>query len=400
MSEAIVKREPLDFLENKKFVDKVATAIPNAMLKSSRFLQLALTLIKGSARLMKCTPISLMACVMEAAQLGLELDPVLGHAYMVPFKDEATLIIGYKGFAQLMYQSGQVVGINAEIVRAKDKFKRTLGTERKLIHDPAPVPAKDRWESWRGAYAVARMITDTTEFEYMEAEEIFKSRNRSRSWQAWLAEQKPSPWETDAEAMWKKTPLRRLAKRMPRSTTDNRALLLRAVMLDEYGERRGLLRPTEDGFTVEAGAEDYMRMSSGEPGLITEDFLPTTEADLSGKLQESIDVVNAGKKGGKPGREKKKQPKEKAAARPNPDPATPRPPGPPRANIPPAAKIDDPVITVTQQTAIFHAAMQAGWKVPEEFNVMLEKKFKLKSIREVRNSQYAEILAIAKGDSR
>lgn len=391
-STAIVKRQPLDFLENKKFVDKLAQAIPNAMLKPGRLLQLALTLIKGSAKLMQCTPISLMACVMEATQLGLELDPVLGHAYMVPFKDEATLIIGYKGFAQLMYQSGQVVGISAEIVRAKDKFKRTLGTERKLIHDPAPVPAKDRWESWRGAYAVARMITDTVEFEYMEAEEIFKCRNRSRSWQAYLADpQKSTPWETDAEAMWEKTPLRRLAKRMPRSTTENRGILLRAVMLDEYAEAdKKLLKPTEDGFVIE---EDFL---PEQPGI-----QPTLEK----QLQDSIEYVetkkveqDAGKKGGKPPREKKKQPKEKAAARPNPDPATPRPPGPPRANIPPAAKIDDPVLTVNQQTTIFHYAMQAGWKVPEEFNVMLEKKFKIKSIRDARNSQYAELLAIAKGD--
>ena len=377
---AIVKRSPLDFLENRKFIDKVATAIPNAMLKPERFLQLAITLIKSN-KLIHCTPISLMSCVMEAAQLGLELDPVLGHIYMVPFKDEATLIIGYKGFAQLMYQSGQVVGISAEIVRAKDKFKRTLGNERKLIHDPAPIPHRDHYQDWRGAYATVRMINGYTDFEYMEAEEIFAVRQRSQSWRKFEADGKPSPWDTDAEPMWEKTPLRRIAKRMPRSTTDNRGILLRAVMIDEYSERKGLLKPTESGFVIE---EDFLP-AEAEPPL-----QPTLEK----QLQDSIDVVEekkaAGRKGGKPPREKKKPPKE--------EPKASAAPGPVKANIPPAAKIDDPVITVSQQTAIFHAAMQAGWKVPEEFNVMLEKKFKIKTIREARNSQFAELLAIAKGD--
>lgn len=381
-STAIVKRSPLDFLENKKFIEKLALAIPNAMQKPERFLQLAITLIKSN-QLIKCSPISLMSCVMEAAQLGLELDPVLGHCYMVPFKDEATLIIGYKGFAQLMYQSGQVVGISAEIVRAKDKFRRTLGTERKLIHDPAPVPAKDHYENWRGAYATVKMINGYTDFEYMEAEEIFKVRQRSQSWRKFESEGKASPWDTDAEPMWEKTPLRRLAKRMPRSTTDNRGLLLRAVMIDEYGERKGLLKPTESGFVIE------------------ENFLPDDEPPiqptLEVQLQQSIDAVEekkaAGRKGGKPGREKKKPPKapvEKSAESKNPA------PGPVKAAIPPAPKIDDPVLTVTQQTAIFHAAMQAGWKVPEEFNEMLQKKYKIKTIREARNSQFAELLEKAK----
>lgn len=71
-------------------------------------------------------------------------------------------------------------------------------------------------------------------------------------------------------------------------------------------------------------------------------------------------------------------------------------PGPVRAKIPPASAIDDPLLTVSQQTAIYHTAMQSGWKIPEEFSAMLQKDFKLKSIQHVRNSQFAEMMRIAK----
>jgi hypothetical protein len=120
---------------------------------------------------------------------------------------------------------------------------------------------------------------------------------------------------------------------------------------------------------------------------------PPIEPTLEKQLEESIEIVEqkkaAGRKGGKPGREPKKSPKD-------PPPAA---PGVPKAAIPPAPKIDDPVLTVTQQTLIVNAAMQSGWKIPEEFNDMLQKKYKLKSIREARNSQFDELLRRAKGDS-
>lgn len=367
-----------EYFQSKMFHDKLMAAIPNA-IKPDRMIQLALTMIKGSPALMRCSPISLMACVLETAQLGLELDKILGHAYIVPFQGEATVIVGYKGFAHLMYQSGIVSAISAEVVRPKDKFKRTLGTRRELIHDPAPIPKDDDPDNWTGAYAVCHMLTGATEFEYMEASKIISTRNRSKSWQSFIKEGKKSPWNTDTEEMWRKTPIRRLAKRMPVSTTDKRDILLRAVMLDEYGERPGLLKPTEHGFEVADAA-------------VAEPIEPTLEK----QLQESIDIVNAGKKGGRPPKEPKKEPTK---------PTKPvrgeivedflpdnKMTGPPKANIPPPVNIADPFLTVKQQSEIYHVAAQAGWKIPEEVTAMIAKHFNVASIRQVRNSKYAKLL--------
>jgi hypothetical protein len=66
-----------------------------------------------------------------------------------------------------------------------------------------------------------------------------------------------------------------------------------------------------------------------------------------------------------------------------------------KAAIPPAPKINDPLIDDKQQSKLLNAAFQSGWKrVPEDVNAMLAKQFKVKSFRELRNSQFAEALTI------
>src|SRR5229473_6099704 len=257
---AIIRQ--IDAPEFKLQLDR---ALPNALvsgLSAERMVRLAITMLRRNEALQKCTPLSVMSCVVEIAQLGLEPEGVLGHAYMVPFGDQCTLIVGYRGFMHLMYQSGVITEVSAEIVRKGDQFKRVLGTRRELIHDPAPIPEKDEEKNWIGAYAVAHFLNNSMAFEYLEKVKIYHARARSRGYQKYLKDGKSSPWITDAEEMWKKTPIRRLAKRMPTSTSDKRPLLLRAVMLDEYNDKPGLLLPTLHGFEVNP---DPPEQPNGEP---------------------------------------------------------------------------------------------------------------------------------------
>src|SRR5258708_4322830 len=269
-------------LEKPSFLKELAKAIPNT-LKPERMVRLVYTVLRKTPALAKCDLKSIMAGVIECAQLGLELGGVLGHADLVPFGAEATLIIGYKGFAHLMYQSGSIVSISAEIVREGDTFKRILGTERRLIHVPRAISVNGKGEAddpeseWLGAYAAVKMISGATEFEYLEKALIYAARAKSSGYRKHLRDGKQSPWVTypDVIAMWQKTPIRRLAKRMPTSTTDKRADLLRAAMIDEYGERRGLLIPTLSGYQVNDNPpdEDENAGADVQPTEIVGDFV-------------------------------------------------------------------------------------------------------------------------------
>jgi recombination protein RecT len=356
----------LAVIDTPSFKKELERALPNRALQAGlltpeRVVRLALTQIRGNEALQRCAPISIMACVVEAAQLGLELDRITGHAYLVPFGGEATLIVGYRGFVHLMFNAGTVASISAEVVRKGDKFKRTLGTHRGLVHEPAPIPAKDGPEFWLGAYAAVQFITGATDFEYLEKVKIEAARNRSRGWQAFTkGKAASSPWDTDTEEMWRKTAIRRLAKRCPTSTTDKRAeMLQRATILDEYAERRGLLIPTLHGFDV-----------NPEP----------PEPDDPNPLAPTEEVTDASSDSS-PSNEAPKQ--EKAAK---------KSAGPPKAQIPPEPKVDDPVIDMKEQTDIYSAAVASGWKVPDEVLSFLRKNWKLNSIRDVRRSQLPEIM--------
>src|SRR5437899_2285425 len=348
-------------IDNPTFKEQLARALPNAIgtagLTADRMVRLALTMLKRNEALQKCTPLSVMACVVEIAQLGLEPEGVLGHAYMVPFGDQCTLIVGYRGFMHLMYQSGIVSEVSSEIVRKADKFQRVLGTERQLVHVPSPIPEKDDEKNWIGAYAVARFLgTATPAFEYLERVKIYQARARSRGYQKYVKDGKSTPWVTDAEEMWKKTPVRRLAKRMPTSTSDKRPQLLRAVMIDEYAERPGLLLPTLHGFEVNP---DPPEVQNAEP------------------VQPTIEVA--------PEDVKNPAPVKKSAGKSAPNPAV------PKAQIPKGPIANDPVIDPSEQTRIFDRAIGAGWRI-EEVRTFLKKKFNVDSIKAIRKSQLAGIL--------
>lgn len=66
-------------------------------------------------------PISIIKAALRAAAYDLPIDPALGQAYIVPFRNkgkmEATFIIGYKGLYQLAVRTGVYKKINVVDVR-------------------------------------------------------------------------------------------------------------------------------------------------------------------------------------------------------------------------------------------------------------------------------------------
>ncbi len=94
----------------EKHKDTILGAAPQGM-DTKRFLELAARTCIGNPQLLDCTPRSLFTAVAEAAALGLDLDGILGHAYLIPFKNhgvlEATLVPGDKGIKERAYRSGR-----------------------------------------------------------------------------------------------------------------------------------------------------------------------------------------------------------------------------------------------------------------------------------------------------
>lgn len=200
-----------DMLEQRR--DSIAQLIPKH-LSADRLMKVALNCVSKTPTLQACTPLSLLQCVITAAELGLEPGGALGHAYLVPFKTTATLIIGYRGFIQLMRNTRQLASIRAVVVHEKDLFKLREGIEQSIKHEPyldgdaGPL---------KYVYCVAKLKDGSIQVEVMTRAQIEAIRTRSRSGGA-------GPWQTDYEEMAKKTVVRRIAKYLPLSAEVEKAI--------------------------------------------------------------------------------------------------------------------------------------------------------------------------------
>lgn len=196
-------------------------------LTPERMCRIAVQTIQTTPALKDCDVASLVACIIEASSLGLEIDG-RGLAYIVPFaksgskNGKASLIFGYKGLMELAYRSGRVSNIYAETVCENDEFIFELGLSPKLEHKPN----LDHRGEIRAVYAVARMKDADPIFVVLGKGDIEKVKKASKSSQG-----PNSSWVTWEGEMWKKTAIRRLCKYLPLTPE-----IAQAVALDEQAD--------------------------------------------------------------------------------------------------------------------------------------------------------------------
>ena len=196
-------KEVRQLLSSDVIKNQIAKALP-AICKPERFMRIAVTAITKNPKLAECTEASLISCLLDLAQLGIEADG--RRAHLIPFfnkkKDitECTLIIDYKGLVELVKRAGEVVTIHADKVCKNDKFEVNLGEITKHQIDYT----KDRGEAY-AYYAYAKMKDGSLQTEVMTKAEVEKIRQASQGKNA-------TPWTQHFEEMAKKTVFRRLSK--------------------------------------------------------------------------------------------------------------------------------------------------------------------------------------------
>lgn len=260
-----------------RMVPELRKALPRHM-DPERMARLALTAIRKSPELLACTADSLMASVMQAAQLGFEIDNVLGHAYLVPFNDrrrgvkEATLLPGYKGLILLARRSKQIDTIEGKPVFEADEFDFEYGTKSFLRHRPSPSEDRGRlvyaWAmTWfRGA--------SHPQFDVLSRADIEARRSRSR-------QRDSGPWSTDYAAMALKTAFRAHAKIWP-LTAIERAIVEAEDMIDADVQPS---MPTDLDATQLPGP--VTRSSQLANALASREAAPESEESPAGTLPEA-----------------------------------------------------------------------------------------------------------------
>ncbi|WP_256013195.1 recombinase RecT [Desertivirga xinjiangensis] len=90
----------------------------NNVLKENAgaFVASIIDLYNSETTLQECNPNSVVFEALKAASLKLPVNKSLGFAYIVAYKGVPTMQIGYKGYIQLAYRTGQYSIINADVV--------------------------------------------------------------------------------------------------------------------------------------------------------------------------------------------------------------------------------------------------------------------------------------------
>lgn len=196
-------------------------AVAARHMNPERLMRVTATAIRTTPDLQKCDPISFLGALMQCAALGLEPNTVMGHAYILPFRNtkknlmEAQLIVGYRGLIDLARRSGHITTISAHIHYSDDiEWVYQEGSDPKLVHVPG-----DQEGQPLHAYAVAQFRDGGFAQIVLPWKQVMKVRDGSQGWQNAVRKgaTASSPWLKHEAAMAKKTAIRALAKYLPLS---------------------------------------------------------------------------------------------------------------------------------------------------------------------------------------
>jgi len=195
-----------------KMRPELEKALPKHV-SADRILRIAITTIRTSPKLQSCEPMSFVAALMQSAQLGLEPNTPLGEAYIITYNSKtgmkAQFQIGYKGVIALAQNTGLYRSIYAHEVFANDTFSYELGLNKDLKHIPADEPEGEPVYY----YAVYHLLNGGYDFAVWSVNKIEKHRDQYSK----AAKYPDSSWQTDFNAMAKKTVLIALLKYAPKS---------------------------------------------------------------------------------------------------------------------------------------------------------------------------------------
>jgi recombination protein RecT len=254
----------------KRSEGQFAMALPSHV-SPDRFLRAALTALNTVPKLAECTQTSVLAGLMQAAQLGLEVADVRGQAYLIPRWNnrmgcnEATFQLGFRGMVDLAARSGITVSVDE--VGANDVLDYQLGTKAFLTHKPT---LGDRGDII-AYYAVAQFEDGRPpQFTIMGRAEVEKHRDKFAS-----SKKKDGalygPWVEHFDAMARKTVIRQLLNYLPVSVELRQANAIDANATETTPTTASYMPP------LVPALPDNVDAATGE---ITDEYLNVIDAEV------------------------------------------------------------------------------------------------------------------------
>lgn len=244
-----------DWLESENIKQKFNEVLDKG---APAFVTSILSLVKSTPQLAAADPKTVISAAMTAATLKLPINPNLGFAYIVPYKDTATFQMGYKGYIQLAMRTGQYKTINASAVY-EGQIEDVDFVTGEIIR------GKKKSDKVVGYVAYFELINGFSKMVYMTHEEML--HHAMTYSQAYKYDKKngkkSSVWTTNFEAMGLKTVLKQLISKYGIMSIDMQGAGLETALSadstdDMYDRTPQNVTPLEaaaDAQTIEAAAD-------------------------------------------------------------------------------------------------------------------------------------------------
>jgi recombination protein RecT len=192
------------------------------------FISSIIAATKSNPYLSKCDAMSVVSSAAVAASLNLPINPSLGFAHIVPYKDKAQFQMGWKGFVQLAIRTGQYKTMNtAEVYEGELKSWNRITAE---VDIDLTAKASDKVI---GYVAFFRTVNGFEKYLYMTVDEIERhARRYSQSYGRGFG-----PWKDNFPAMAMKTVLKLLLSKYGLLSIEmQKALRADQAVIDAEGE--------------------------------------------------------------------------------------------------------------------------------------------------------------------
>jgi recombination protein RecT len=268
-TEVDIPQQPRNIIEYIK-LDSIQQSAEKALGSGGRqFLTSIISFANSNAAIMECEPRSVYTACLTAATLDLSVNPNLGQAYILPYKNkgvmQAQFQIGYRGFIQLAERSGQFKRIGVREVRdeqligfdhfGEPLFDFNIGGDGKTI----------------GYMAYFELINGFYKIDFMTVEELEKhGKLYSQTYKKGFG-----VWKDNFAAMAKKTVIKLLLSKWAPLNTE----MQKAIEEDQKVEE--VTPTTRSLFEVEGAAINDEPIDIIDVEVSSEDYIvdEPTEAD-------------------------------------------------------------------------------------------------------------------------
>jgi len=240
-----------------EFARAIGGATPQEQQRrAERFARICVTAFRQNPELQKSSPASILGAMMTCAQLGLEPNTPSGLAYLIPRWNsklrsmECQFQVGYRGLLELMYRSGAIASINADVVYRQEieagLFTYTSGIRPSIEHRIDLLDGSARTGNPQdivAAYACAVLKSGEPVIRVVPRRDIDKAMNMSGG------KSGPSAvWKSHYAEMAIKTAIHRLAKWLPTTRVDE-AMEAEAKYIEAEAKP---VEPVQAGLSLEA----------------------------------------------------------------------------------------------------------------------------------------------------